>query len=91
MCFESRFGQLSGIQQFISSSIIEIHHFRKNYQSESHFITNYIVKKAKKCQKTRFFVKNVCFESRFGQLSGIQQFILSSIIEIHHFRKNYQS
>ena len=36
-----------------------------------------MVKKAKIGQKTRFFVENVCFETRFGQLSGIQQFILS--------------
>ena len=36
--------------------------------------------------KNTFFVKNVCFETGFGQLSGIQQFILSKKIEIHHFR-----
>ena len=35
------------------------------------------VKKAEICQKTRFFLKNVCFETRFGQLSGIQQLIPS--------------
>ena len=33
------------------------------------------------------YVKNLCFETRFRQLSGIQQFILSWLIEIHHFRK----
>ena len=36
-----------------------------------------MVKKAKIGQKTRFFVENVCFENRFGPLSGIQQLILS--------------
>ena len=33
-------------------------------------------KKGELGQKTRFFVKNVCFETIFGQLTGIQQFIL---------------
>ena len=36
-----------------------------------------MVKKAKIGEKTRFFVENVCFKTRFGQLSGIQQFNLS--------------
>ena len=34
-------------------------------------------KKAEKCQKTRFFRKNVCLDARFEQYSGIQQFFLS--------------
>ena len=91
MCFEAKFGQLSGIHQFILSQIIEIQHFRKNYQSQTHFITNYVVKKSKNARKHVFFVKNVCLEARFGQYSGIQQFLFIIIIEIHHFRKNYQS
>ena len=45
-----------------------------------------MVKNAKICKKTRFFIKNVCFDTRFGQLSGIQQFILSQLIDIHHFK-----
>ena len=36
-----------------------------------------MVKKAKIGKKTRFFVENMCFKTRFGQLSGIQQLILS--------------
>ena len=50
-----------------------------------------MVKKAEICQKTRFFVKNVCFETRFWHLSGIQQFILSQLVEIHHFKMNYRN
>jgi len=33
----------------------------------------------------------VCFETRFGHLSGIQQFILSQLIERHHFEMNYRN
>ena len=54
VCFKTRFGKLGGIQQFISSQRIEIHHFRKNCHSKTHFRTDYIVKKAEKCPKTRF-------------------------------------
>merc|ERR1712015_257982 len=50
-----------------------------------------MVKKAKKCQKTRFFVINVCFESRFGQLIGIQQFLSSKLNEIQYLRPKLTS
>ena len=56
---------------------MKLHHIRKNHQSKTYFKVNYIEKKADICQKTRSFVKNVCFETRFMQLSGIQQIILS--------------
>ena len=52
---------------------------------------NYVVKKPKNAKKHVFSVENVCLEARFGQYSVIQQFILSQIIEIHHFRRNQQS
>ena len=35
-----------------------------------------MVKKAEICQKTRFFVENVCFETRFGHLSGTPGYLL---------------
>ena len=50
---------------------------------------NYMVKKAENEKNTRFFVKNVCLETKFGQSSGIQQFILSYPIEIQHLIKKY--
>ena len=34
-------------------------------------------KRPKYAKKHVLFVKNVCFDTRFGQLSGIQQFLLS--------------
>ena len=36
-----------------------------------------MVKMQKNRKKTRFFVTNVCFEAKFGQLNGIKQIILS--------------
>ena len=51
--------------------------FQKELSKLNSIQSELYCKKAEICKKKRFFIKNVGFETRFGQLSGIQQFILS--------------